>query len=103
MCFRSLAHADVANCSRDQSSFSAFQRAQHDLDRKLAAVLSRPYQFDPGADLLRQRIFGGSKIVRDEPFREANRNNVGDLLPEEFVTAISKLLLRLNIQQNDRA
>ena len=73
MLFRILAHADVADRRRHQSSFGAFQRAQHDLDRKLAAVLAPPDEFDPGADLLRQRVFRGSQTVGDQPFREALR------------------------------
>ena len=103
MLFRGLAHADVADRRRHQDSFGAFQRAQHDLDRKLAAVLAPPGELDPGADLLRQRVLRGSKIVRDQPFREALRNDVRHLLPEELVAAVAELLLRLQIQQDDLA
>ncbi len=39
--------------------------------------------------------------VRDQPLREALRNDVLHLLPEEFVAAVSELLLRLHIQQHD--
>ena len=103
MLFRSLAHADVADRRRHQDSFGAFQRAQHDLDRKLAAILAPPDELDPGADLLRQRVCRGSQIVGDQPFREALRNDVLDLLADQFVAAVSELLLRLDIQQNDLA
>ncbi len=40
--FRSLAHADVADRRRDQNSFGAFERAQHDLDGKVAAIFPPP-------------------------------------------------------------
>ena len=71
MLFRGLAHADVADRRRHQDSFGAFQRAQHDLDRKLAAVLPQGGELDAGADLLGQRSLGGAKIVRDEPLRRS--------------------------------
>ena len=57
----------------------------------------------PAADLLRQRVFRGAKVVRDQPFREALRNDVRHLLPEEFVAAVSEFLLGLKIQQHDPA
>ena len=37
---RGLAHADVADRRRHQDALGALQRAQHDLDRELAAVLA---------------------------------------------------------------
>ena len=98
---RSLAHADVADRRRHQDTFGAFQRAQHELDRKLASVLAPRGELDPGTDLLRQRLCHGSTTVRDQPFREALRNDVGHLLPEEFIAPVSELLLRLNVQQHD--
>src|ERR1700728_184764 len=99
--FRSLAHADVADCGRHQGAFNAYQRAEHDLDRKLTAVLPPGDKFDPCIDPLRQRVFRGAEIVRDQPFREAHRNDVRYLLPKKLVAAIAELLLRLNIQQDD--
>ena len=103
MRFRGLAHADVADRRRHQDSFGAFQRAQHDLDRKLAAVLAQPDELDPGPDLLRQRVLRGAQIVRDQPFRKAHRNDVRDLLAQELVAAVAELFLRLNIQKDDLA
>src|ERR1700674_673123 len=99
MLFRILAHADVANRCRDQDSFGAFQRAQHDLDREITPILPPPIELNPRTDLLRQRLSRSSGTVSDQPFREALRNDVLHLLPYEFIAAVSKLLLRLNIQQ----
>ena len=101
--FVSLARADVADRRGHEGSFRAVQRAQHDLDRKLAAVLSQPDELNSRADLLRQRVFRGAQIVRDQPFREAHGNDVRDFLPDELVAAIAELLLRLNVQQHDFA
>ena len=42
MLFRVPAHADVADGRRDQRAFRALERAQHDLDGKLAAILAPP-------------------------------------------------------------
>ena len=103
MLFGLSADADVADRRRHQNSFGAFQRAQHDLDRKLATILALPDQFDPGTDLLRQRIRRRSKAIRDQPFRKTVRNDVGHLLTQQFVAAISELLFRLEVQQNDLA
>ncbi len=58
-------------------------------------------EFDPRADLLRQRFRRASRAVRDQPFRKSFRNDVLHLLPEEFIAAVSELLFRLNIQQHD--
>ena len=101
MLFRRLVHADVADRCRHQNSFGAFQRAQHDLDGKLGSVLPPPVELDPGTDLLRQRVSRASGSVGDQPFREALRNDVLHLLPDEFIAQISELFLRLNIQQDD--
>ena len=97
---RGLAHADVANCRRHQGPFGAFQRAQHDLDRKLAAVLPQPDELDPGSDLLRQRILRGSQIVRDQPLRKAHANDVRHLLTEQFVPVVAELFFRLEIEKD---
>ena len=66
-------------------------------------ILAQRGQLDAGADLLRQRVFRGPQIVGDQPLREADRNDVRDLLPEQFVAAVAELLFRLNIQQHDLA
>src|SRR6202521_938685 len=101
MLFRVLAHADVADRGRYQDSLSAFQRAQHDLDWKLASILPPPVNLNPRTDLLRERVSRGSRTVSDQPFREALRDNVLHLLPYELIAAVSELFLRLNIQQDD--
>jgi hypothetical protein len=51
--FGGPALADVANGGRHQDPLGAVQRAQHDLDRKLSAVLALPDELEPGANLLR--------------------------------------------------
>jgi hypothetical protein len=48
---------DVADGCRHQYPFRVFQRAQHQLYRKIAAVLAAPDQLDPSTDLLRQSVF----------------------------------------------
>ena len=101
MFFRILAHADVADRRRHQDSIGAVQRAQHDLDRKFASVLAPSGELDPRSDLLCQRVFRGSQTVRVQPFREALRNDVLYLPPQEFIAVVPELFLRLNIQQDD--
>ena len=101
MPFRVLAHADVANRGCHQRAVRAFERAQHDLDRKLAAILTPPGKFDPGADLLRQRLGGSAGAVGDQPLGEALGNDVLDLLPHQFVAAVAELFFRLHIEQHD--
>src|SRR5450432_734118 len=101
MCRGLLAHADIADRRRHQDSLGASQRAQHELDWKLAPILPPPDELDSGPDLLRQCFSRRSKTIRDQPFRESLRNDVRDLLPEEFIAAVSELLLSLEIQQND--
>src|ERR1700731_691885 len=97
MLFRILAHADVANRGGHQDSLGAFQRAQHDLDWKLTSILPPPVELNPRTDLLRQRVSRGSRTVRDQPFREALRNDVLHVLPYQYIAAVSELFLRLNI------
>src|SRR5680860_1142684 len=101
MRFGFLAQADVADRCRHQDSLGAFQRAKHDLDRKLAAILAPPDELDPRTDLLRQRVGRRAKAVGDQTFREARRNDVLHFLPDEFIAAVAELLLRLEIQQDD--
>ena len=101
MLFGRLAHADVADRRRDQHALGAFQRAEHDLDGELAAVLAQRDQLDAGADLLGQRVLGGAQVVGDQPLGEAFRDDVRDLLAEQFVAAVAELLLRLHVQQHD--
>src|SRR5579872_3193651 len=101
MRFGLFARGDVADRGRYQDAFGAFERAQHDLDGKLALVLAPPGELNPRADLLRQRLGRRSQTVRDQPFREAFRNDVLHLLPDQLIAVISELLLRLNVQQDD--
>src|ERR1700722_8777034 len=92
-----VAQADVADGRRYQYSIRAAQRAQHDFDGKLAAVLAARRQLDAGADLLREGPFGGSQAVRDQALCEAIRNDAADLLSQQLVAAIAELFLRLQI------
>jgi hypothetical protein len=69
--------------------------------RYLASILAPAGEFNPGTDLLRQCVLGGPKTIRNQPFREAIRNDVRHLLTQEFIAAISELLFRLKIQQRD--
>ncbi len=101
MSFRILAHADVADGRRHQDAFRAFERAQHDLDGKLGAILAPPGKLQPGANLLGQRFGGGAGAVGDQPFGETLGNDAFHFLPHQFVAAVAKLLLRLHVQQDD--
>ncbi len=98
-----FAHADVADRRGDQNALRAAQRAQHDFDGELAAVLAPGGELDAGADLLRECIFVGAQSVGDEPLGETLRHDAADQLPEQFVAAIAELLLRLQIHENDHA
>src|SRR3979411_65867 len=98
MPFRLLARADVADRRRHQDSLVAFQRAQHQLDRKLAAILPPPGEFEAHADLLRQRGLRGSKTVGEQPLGKAFRNDVSDFLTKELVAAVPELFFRLKIE-----
>ena len=60
-------------------------------------------ELDPGADLLRQRVRGGSQVVGDQPLGEALGDDVRDLLAEQLVAAVAELLLGLHVQQHDLA
>src|SRR5580692_2963627 len=97
---RFLAFGDVSDGCGHQDSFRTFQWAQHDLDRKLTSMLPPPFELNPRPDLLRHRLRRGSRTVRDEPFRKALWNDVLHLLPNQFIAPVSKLLLRLNVQQH---
>jgi hypothetical protein len=71
------------------------------LDRKFAAILAQRGEFDAGADLLRQRIFGGPESVGHQAFRETFRNDVFHHLSQKFVAAIPELFFGLHVQQHD--
>src|ERR1700728_3864496 len=89
---------DVADARRYEDPLGAVERAQHDLDGKLAAILPSRRKFYPGPDLLRQCFGWRSRAVCDEPFCEALGNDVLHFLPDQFIAAVPKLLLRLHIQ-----
>ena len=65
--------------------------------------LRRADELDPGADLLGQRVGRGAQVVGDQPFREALRDDVRHLLPDELVAAVAELLLGLDVEQDDLA
>src|SRR5580704_18438045 len=94
MLFRVLAHANVPDGCRHQDPLSAFEGAQHDLDREIVSILPPPVELNPRADLLRQGLRRGSRTVSDQPLRKTLWNDVLDLLPEEFIPAVSELFLR---------
>src|ERR1700722_867333 len=101
MPFRVLAHADVADGGGHQDALGAFERAQHDLDGEIAAILPPCNEFNPRTDLLRQGVRRGSRAVGDEAFRETLWNDVLYRLADEFIAVVSELLLRLEVQQDD--
>ncbi len=101
--FSIFAHGDVADCRGDQDTLGAFERAEHDLDGKLASVFAFSVQLNAGADLLRQGFGGGAGSIGDQPFGKAGGNDVGHFLAEEFVTAVAKLLFGLSVEQNNFA
>ncbi len=103
MFFRVPAHADVADRRRHQRPLGAFERAEHDFNGELAAILAPGGQFNAGADLLGQSFGGRAGAVGDQPFGEALGNDVLDFLSHQFVAAVAKLFLRLHVQQNDVA
>src|SRR6202795_3736540 len=80
--FAVLAGADVAD---HQDSLGAFERAQHDLNRKLAAILPSPRELDPRSDLQGQGILPTSQSTRQQALGKALRNDVFQILPEQFV------------------
>ena len=51
--------------------------------------------------MLCQGLGRGSASVSDQSFRETFRNDVLDLLSQEFIAAVSELFLRLKIEKND--
>ena len=60
-------------------------------------------EFDSRSDLLRQRFGRAARAVGDQPFREAFGNDVGYFLAEEFIAAVTELLFRLHVEQDDLA
>ena len=101
MGFRTLARTDVADGRGHQNPFLTFQRAQHNLDGKLATVFAPPDEFNSGADLLRKSFGRAARSVGDDAFREALGNDVLHFLAYQFVAAVAKLLFCLNVQQNN--
>ena len=100
---RGLASADVPDRGGHQDAVGALERAEHDLDRELGAVLAQGDELDAGPDLLGQRIGRRAQVVGDQPLGEALRDDVGDLLPDQLVALIAELLLGLEIEQDDVA
>ena len=103
MRLRSLAHSDVPNGGRHQNPLGARERAEHDLDGKLTAVLATTDQLDAGADLLRQRLGGTAMAIGDQAFREARGDDVAHRLAQQLVAGIAELRLGPGVQQHDAA
>ena len=96
-----LAFRDVPDGGSHQDALRAFERTQHDLDGEIAAILPPRGEFNPRTDLLRQRVRRSSRAVGDQPLRETLWNDVFHLLPYQLIAAVSKLFLRLQVQQHD--
>ncbi len=96
-------YADVADRSRHQDAFGAFQRTQHKLDGKLAAVLPTGNKFDASPDLLRQCFCGAARAIRHQPLGKTLRNDVLHLLAHQFIAVVAELLFCLHVQQHDFA
>ena len=71
--FRGTTDADVADRGGDEDAVGALERAEHDLDRELAAVLAPADELDAGADLLGKRLGGRPEVVGDQPLGEPAR------------------------------
>ena len=93
--FRLSARADIAD---HQNSLGAFERTQHDLDRKFAAILAPARQFRFGADLKCERR---GKTIIDQALCNALRNDLLDVLPKQFIATIAEFLLGLKVQQDN--
>jgi hypothetical protein len=79
--FRSLARAYIADHCRYQDSIDAFQRAQHDFNRKFATILVEFGKLNPHPDLLRQGFDRTSRSICDQPFCKTMGKNGLYLLP----------------------
>src|ERR1700726_3258874 len=101
MLFGLFAFGDVPDGCRYQDPLGAFERTQHDLDGKLASILSPTDELNPRSHLLRQRLGRGSGTVSDQPLCEAFRDDVLHLLSYKFITVVTELFLRLKVQKND--
>ena len=66
-----LADADVADGRGHEDPVGALERAEHDLDRELAAVLAQRDQLDARPDLLRQGV-GSAERRSSATSRSAN-------------------------------
>ncbi len=100
-----LPDADVADRRGHQHAVAAFQRTQHDLDGKRAAVLAAAGagKFDARADLLGQCLGGRAGAVGKQALGKALGDDVADRLAQQFVPMVAELALRLEVQQHDLA
>ena len=101
MGFGVAAHGDIADGRGDENALGALQRAEHDLDGKLALILAQSVQLDAGADLLGQRLGGGAGAVGDEPLGKAHGDDVGDFLAEQLIAAVAELGLGAGVEDDD--
>ena len=100
---RRHSHGDVADRRRDQRAFGTLDRAEHDLDRELAAVLAPPRSLDPGAHLTHARGFAVEVPILDVPAVQPSRDQELHRLPGELVAAVAELPLGLDVDQDDLA
>src|ERR1700722_2239392 len=96
-----FAHADVADCRRNQDPFGAFKGTQHDFNREVRAILPAAGKFDTCANLLSQGFGRGARAICDNAFGEAFRNEVFYFLADQFVAAVAELFFGLNVEKND--
>ena len=96
-----LPHRYIANCSRYQDALGTIERAQHDLDGKLAAILALADEFDAGADLLRQSFGRCARSIGDQAFRKTLRDDALYSLTQKLVAPISELFLCTSIQKDN--
>ena len=93
----------VADGGNEKDALATLQRAEHQFDGKFAAVLAPAGELDAHSDLLSQGVGCGARSVRDKPLGEAGRDEPDDVLPQQFVAAVSELLLGLEVEQGDVA
>ena len=81
----------------------AFERAQHDLDGELAAILAPPVSSIPVPICCASASSADRRSSAISRSAKPSGNDVLDLLPEQLVAAVAELLLGLHVQQHDLA
>src|SRR5690606_12106284 len=68
----------------------------------LGAVPAATNKLNAGIDLLTERLDGRAKTVGKQPFRKSVGNDGGYRASEQFITRITELALRPQVQQYDQ-